>query len=112
MADKSFPTNAEQALLEHLSAISEERWSAGWLTDWEHRAWEAFLGRPVSGHDAFSEQDYRIVPWLVLSTRTWPVGDDVVSRGRWDRDKGLRMVPLKKWREIHAVWMAARKKGR
>lgn len=44
-------TTAQDNLLQYMSKISEEHWSAGWLIDLENKLWAEVHGKPQGGWD-------------------------------------------------------------
>lgn len=79
---------ASDLLLLRMQQISEDEWSAGWMTGLEYILWECVIGKD-GAHGLYAEQAAELT---VLSQR---------CDGWWIWDDGARFVRLEEWRETY-----------
>ena len=100
------PLGPWERIMETLSDISQDVWSAGWLIDVEHIVW------------AWTTADRKVVPPQVRPLL--PELVDLAREGehwvRWDdeRDGHWKVVPVQmdRWERRHAKWLENHPVGR
>lgn len=68
----------QEALVNYMSEISEECYSAGWMLNLEYVLLDALTSGPRSyGHDLITENNIEILKELSLKTKGWIMFDDL-----------------------------------
>ena len=73
-----------------MSAISEERWCAGWMYDLEYRLWEAVTGERTG---VCSLEEIEQLKYLSEKCGGWIVWDE--------QSKGEKFVPVQEWLRLY-----------
>jgi len=77
-------------LINVMSAISEERWCAGWMQNLEYVLWDAVIGRR---EDICSPEEIEQLKYLSEKCGGWIVWDE--------QAKGERFVPMQDWVRLY-----------
>ena len=77
-------------LINVMSAISEERWCAGWMQNLEYVLWDAVIGRR---EDICSPEEIKQLKYLSEKCGGWIVWDE--------QAKGERFVPMQDWLRLY-----------
>jgi len=77
-------------LINVMSAISEERWCAGWMQNLEYVLWDAVIGRR---EDICSPEEIKQLKYLSEKCGGWIVWDE--------QAKGERFVPMQDWVRLY-----------
>jgi hypothetical protein len=77
-------------LINVMSAISEERWCAGWMQNLEYVLWDAVIGRR---EDNCSPEEIEQLKYLSERCGGWIVWDE--------QAKGERFVPMQDWLRLY-----------
>jgi len=77
-------------LINVMSAISEERWCAGWMQNLEYVLWDAVTGRREGN---CSPEEIEQLKYLSEKCDGWIVWDE--------QAKGERFVPMQDWLRVY-----------
>lgn len=87
-------TDEQIALADIMSGISEDKWSAGWVTGLEFDLWEMVIGKKDPSYGMGGSFLLDLVGLRAMAERC---GGWIV----WDREHGERFVPMAEWLAIY-----------
>lgn len=90
-------TTFQRSLAEAMSAISEARWYAGWLSGLEFTLWECLQD---AGVNFLTIEETHNLRNLSEACGGWIVWDD----DHWDVNEGYRFVATEEWVKTYEAW--------
>jgi len=76
-----------------MSAISEERWCAGWMHGLEYTLWDMVTGRRTG---VCSREEIEQLKYLSEKCRGWIIWDE--------QSRDEKFVPMQEWVRLYEAW--------